>query len=135
MSEGLAGGYPGAPNSYVWVQNNDAADTGKNLDVRAALSVEEMPGKKEDVSWGVFSLMGDDALYVRWNGGGGYGDPLDRDPEAVAADVRGGVISAEAAREVYGTVLAEGGKGIDRDATDALRKSMRAARIAVEAAE
>ena len=43
-----------------------------------------MPGEREPVSWGVFPLMGKDALYVRWNGGGGIGDPLERDPEAVA---------------------------------------------------
>ncbi|WP_320669791.1 hydantoinase B/oxoprolinase family protein [Patulibacter defluvii] len=35
-------------------------------------------------------------------GGGGYGDPRERDREAVAADVRGGVVSPEAARELYG---------------------------------
>ena len=27
MSEGLAGGYPGAPNSYIWVKNNEAGPT------------------------------------------------------------------------------------------------------------
>jgi N-methylhydantoinase B len=134
MSEGLAGGYPGAPNSYVWVHNNQAAGEGSNIDVRASLSIEEMPGEKQDVTWGVFPLMGDDALYVRWNGGGGYGDPLDRDPDAVAGDVRGGVVSADAAREVYGVVLAEAGD-VDPDATATLRETMRKSRISAEAAE
>ena len=135
MSEGLAGGYPGAPNAYVWVQNNEADGEGTNIDIRVCLSVEEMPGEKQDVTWGVFPLMGDDALYVRWNGGGGYGDPLDRDPEAVAADVRGGVVSAEAAREVYGVALTEVGGGVDQDATATLRETMRRSRISAEAAE
>ncbi|MDH3235692.1 MAG: hydantoinase B/oxoprolinase family protein, partial [Alphaproteobacteria bacterium] len=106
---------------------------------RDCLSVEDMPGKKEAVTWGVFPLMGDDALYVRWNGGGGFGDPLDRDAQAVAADVRGGVVSAEAARSVYGVVLTESdagsGTSVDEDATEALRQAMRVSRISAEAAE
>ena len=35
-------------------------------------------------------------------GGGGHGDPRERDPEAVREDVRDGYVSAEQAREVYG---------------------------------
>ena len=37
--------------------------------------------------------------------GGGYGDPLDRDPEKVRWDVREEIISLERAREVYGVIL------------------------------
>ena len=43
-------------------------------------------------------------------GGGGYGDPLERDPEAVRADVREGFVSAERAREGYGVVLGAAGE-------------------------
>ncbi|MCW2996237.1 MAG: hypothetical protein JWQ18_3732, partial [Conexibacter sp.] len=39
------------------------------------------------------------------SGGGGYGDPRTRDPEAVLADVREGWVSARAAREDYAVVL------------------------------
>ncbi|WP_204032465.1 hydantoinase B/oxoprolinase family protein [Sinosporangium siamense] len=46
-------------------------------------------------------------LVARTSGGGGYGDPRDRDPEAVAQDVREGWISRERALEVYGVVVAE----------------------------
>lgn len=38
-------------------------------------------------------------------GGGGYGDPLDRDPERVAEDVRTEMVSPEAALHDYGVVL------------------------------
>ena len=41
-------------------------------------------------------------------GGGGYGDPLGRDPVLVAADAENGLVSVERAREVYGVVLREG---------------------------
>jgi N-methylhydantoinase B len=40
--------------------------------------------------------------------GGGFGEPLDRSPEAVMADIRAGFVSREAAREVYGVVVEEG---------------------------
>jgi N-methylhydantoinase B len=43
-------------------------------------------------------------------GGGGYGDPLERDPERVARDVEGGLVSVERARDVYGVVLKEGAR-------------------------
>lgn len=41
-------------------------------------------------------------LKMRFSGGGGYGDPKQRDPKAVADDVRNGYVSAEAAESLYG---------------------------------
>ncbi|PJE30888.1 N-methylhydantoinase B [Pseudooceanicola antarcticus] len=49
-----------------------------------------------------------DIVHVRTPGGGGYGDPLQRDPEAVAEDVRLGRYTEAAAREAFGVVLAGG---------------------------
>ena len=100
QSEGLGGGYPGGVNDYVWVR---APGEMHNVD-RFAQSLDTIPGDGEPISWGVFPLMGNDALYVRWNGGGGIGDPLDRPAEKVAADVDAGLISEQAASEVYGVV-------------------------------
>jgi N-methylhydantoinase B len=134
MSEGLAGGYPGAPNRYVWVHNDDA-DPKRNLDPSFALSLEEMPGRKEDISWGVFPLMSRDALYVAWNGGGGFGDPLDRDPRQVQSDVACNFVSREAARNVYGVAIDSATGALDLAATKALRAQMRNARIQRSAAE
>lgn len=47
-------------------------------------------------------IPGGDVLYWETPGGGGYGDPKDRDPDAVARDLRMGFISPEAARDIYG---------------------------------
>ena len=61
-------------------------------------------------------------------GGGGYGDPLDRPPEAVLADVVEGWVSAAAATELYGVVLtADDGVGprVDEAATRELRDGRR----------
>jgi N-methylhydantoinase B len=134
MSEGLAGGYPGAPNRYIWV-HNDEVDPKRNVDPSFALSLEEMPGRQEDISWGVFPLMNKDALYVAWNGGGGFGDPLDRDPEQVRTDVACRFISAEAARDVYGVAIGPATGAPDLAATKALRARLRNARIQRSAAE
>ena len=41
---------------------------------------------------------------MTWQAGGGYGDPLTREPDAVARDVREQKVTAEAARAVYGVV-------------------------------
>jgi N-methylhydantoinase B len=58
-------------------------------------------------------------------GGGGYGDPLTRTLDAVAADVRDGWVSVEAARDHYGVVITRGTVPgeveIDQAATEALR--------------
>jgi N-methylhydantoinase B len=67
---------------------------------------------------------------IRSAGGGGYGDPLERDAERVALDVREGYVSTKAACEQYGLVLDMAGR-VDAAATAALRKRLRAARIAL----
>lgn len=120
MSDGLAGGMPGAPNSYVWMKKDGSGN--------GAPAPAGLDGTAEPVSWGVFPLMGEDALYVRWNGGGGFGDPLEREPERVADDVADGVVSAEVARDVYGVTLAADGAA-DLTATQARRRSRIAERI------
>jgi N-methylhydantoinase B len=59
-----------------------------------------------------------------WSGGGGgYGDPFMRDPEAVVRDVAAGLISGERATELYGVVL--DGDAVDEAATARLRGGQR----------
>ena len=60
-----------------------------------------------------------DLFSHRMAGGGGYGDPFEREPERVAADVRDGRVSVAQAREAYGVVLDNG--RIDHAATAARR--------------
>jgi N-methylhydantoinase B len=68
----------------------------------------------------------DDLLhYVTW-GGGGWGDPLERDAEIVAAEVRRGLVSVEGAKD-YGVVLKKDNT-VDSSATEKLRKKMAADR-------
>jgi N-methylhydantoinase B/oxoprolinase/acetone carboxylase alpha subunit len=66
-------------------------------------------------------------VYVhRTAGGGGWGDPLVRAPDAVAADIANEKLSVDAARERYGVVVQQDGM-VDAAATTALRDEMRGA--------
>ena len=71
--------------------------------------------------------LGPARLSLSSTGGGGWGDPLNRDPERVLCDVLDDVASEVAARETYGVVLEAGGKSIDVAATAARRKALRSA--------
>jgi len=68
-----------------------------------------------------------DLLYLNCQGGGGYGDPLHRDADAVAEDVRDGVVSAPSARDIYGVVLDEYGEAKEAE-TEQLREQIRESR-------
>jgi N-methylhydantoinase B len=63
-----------------------------------------------------------DAYKMLSGGGGGFGNPLDRELDKVAEDVREGYVSAEVAREVYKVVLDARGH-VDHDGTSALRQA------------
>jgi N-methylhydantoinase B len=79
---GLAGGLPGAASS--------------NLILRASGTVERLPPMFATV------LQPGDVFHHRMAGGGGWGDPRDRDRDAVLRDVRDEKVSAAAARELHG---------------------------------
>jgi N-methylhydantoinase B len=63
-------------------------------------------------------------VIVRTGGGGGWGDPLERDPERVRADVLEDMVSIDAARTQYGVVLKKD-LALDLAATEALRQRMK----------
>jgi N-methylhydantoinase B len=64
---------------------------------------------------------------VRTGGGGGWGDPLERDPEAVRSDVREELVSREAALAHYGVVLRDD-LTLDQSATHQRRDRLRSGR-------
>ena len=68
------------------------------------------------------ALAASDVFAVRCAGGAGYGNPHERAPSAVLRDVKGGYVSAAAARQLYGVGVAEAEAAIDWDATRALRQ-------------
>ncbi|RIK46051.1 MAG: 5-oxoprolinase [Chloroflexi bacterium] len=93
---GLDGGQPGAAGRNLLIQNGVAQVTSSKLTT--------------------LIHAGDVFDHVQ-AGGGGYGDPLERDPALVAHDVREGRVSPERAREDYGVVLTPGTVEVDAAAT------------------
>jgi N-methylhydantoinase B len=84
--------------------------------------VEVLPAKSR-------ATLGEDDLRVCVvAGGGGFGDPLRREPEAVLRDVAENLISPALARSVYGIAIVAG--GVDADATATARERIRAERLA-----
>jgi N-methylhydantoinase B len=67
-----------------------------------------------------------DAYILRSGGGGGYGSPLDREPEKVERDVRQGYVTKAAAEKLYGLVFRDGTLDVDLVRTQARREEMRA---------
>lgn len=110
---GVAGGMNGGPN--LLIKNRGRTDE-ENLGMFAA-GVVLQPG---------------DHLTFHSNGGGGVGNPLDRNLEMVRADVVDGYLSVDAARDVYGVILKVVdedtlGYEIDEDATRTRREALRRA--------
>jgi N-methylhydantoinase B len=70
-------------------------------------------------------LQRGDRIRVVTSGGGGYGDPLERDLERIAEDLRQGFISAAQAAEDYGLVFREGTGEIDEHATAQRRAALK----------
>lgn len=113
---GANGGMPGARN-YVLVKTANSevekyaiAKTAEGYEVLKCPSVELAKG---------------DLVSIRTGGGGGYGDPLNRDPEAVRQDVINAYVSVESAERDYGVVIDPHTLEIDIKATERLRKQMR----------
>ncbi len=109
---GVCGGGPGATNRF-WVRRD-----GRRVEA------SPLPGKVS-----AFPLEPGDVLLMESSGGGGFGDPLERDPARVAADVGEGYVTAAAAEAIYGVVLRVGAP--DAAATEARRSKLHAARLRV----
>lgn len=79
-------------------------------------------------------MFADYDLYLNYmRGGPGFGDPLDREPQAVADDINGGYVLERLAGDVYGVVVRKGADGlvvVDEPATRAARAQIRKDRIA-----
>lgn len=74
-----------------------------------------------------YAGMADAEVLYQTAGGGGWGDPLERDPQRVANDVIEGYVSEDRARDVYGVVM-KGRAAIDVSATEKRRAELKGAR-------
>jgi N-methylhydantoinase B len=123
-SPGMMGGYPGSVNVYKFKRSTDVFDHLK----RSEIPNDIADVKGEDITLQLrqenFVQKPDDVYAVIWSAAGGFGDPLERDPEKVREDVvEQRSVSAAAAREIYGVVIE--GDRLDLAATRKLRGERR----------
>ena len=105
---GLYGGNPGASSSNTMNPGRDA----RPLDSKLTMT-----------------MYSGEVLRHELAGGGGWGDPLERDPESVLWDVRNELVSVKSARDDYGVIVQSDGWQIDYNATEKLRSDIKRLRI------
>lgn len=127
-SSGMMGGYPAATNAYTFTRNSNILE---------CIRTSTMPEDIAELTGDAVTLQlreenfvqhAADAYAVRWTGGGGFGDPLDRAPEDIDQDLEDYSITPEAARTLYGAVL-NADERVDAVATSENRAAIRAARV------
>jgi N-methylhydantoinase B len=106
---GVAGGMPGTPGVFLVHRGDGTVDQVSNMAAGVVVEAGE-------------------SFEFRCAASGGFGDPLDRDPSAVTADVASGRLTTQEAAEVYGVVIDARGAP-DVVATDGRRAEVRARRL------
>jgi N-methylhydantoinase B len=111
---GVLGGYGGKPSTCFVRRGNEQLWPGG---VTGTGKATRFPLRQQDI------------VYLDKWGGGGYGDPLERDPDLVAEDFREGYISAESAQDIYGVVIRNG--KVDLARTEKQRRKLASERVTV----
>ncbi len=106
---GLYGGYPGKPSANFLNPETE----NRPLESKITMNIENGTVFRHELA-----------------GGGGWGDPLERDVDKVLVDVRNELVSPEAAAADYGVVVDTESWSIDLAATEAQRQVLRARRPA-----
>jgi N-methylhydantoinase B len=123
---GIFGGLPGVENDRIWLRESNVRElmAAGRVPRFVELEGEDVPTRGRH---GVMHLGPRDVVHKTHQAGGGWGDPLDRPPEDVQADLEFGAVSPEMARALYGAVLDAAGR-VDPAATAAHRDALRADR-------
>jgi N-methylhydantoinase B len=124
MSHGIFGGYPGCHTGYSTFRNANVAQWPDSWEATRS-------EVREDKQWGSQEIKPGDIEYLRLTAGGGYGDPLDREPELVMRDVLGRMVTETCARDIYGVIVDVAAQRVDSAATKSKRIGLRAARLGV----
>ncbi len=127
-SRGMAGGYPGGSAVFALKQNSDIYQSFEKGIMPGELS--ELKGEAALLPPAYLGKLAKGDVWARQNsGGGGFGDPLLRDPDLVLQDIRGHLVSAGAAAEYYGVVLTRDKKPrVDGAGTASRRRQIRETR-------
>jgi N-methylhydantoinase B len=128
-STGMMGGYPGTTNIYRFLRGSD---------IRARLARQEMVEDIDEITGERVTLqlrqenfeqLPDDVYAVVWTAAGGFGDPMDRDPNLVFEDWCNGAVTSAAARHIYGVVIDVAARRLDERETAGLREATRRGRV------
>ena len=114
---GLFGGYSGSPNGIKVIRGEEVFDLG------GAPHWGKVTG---------FPIHRGDLIRMEMSGGGGYGDPLEREPARVSQETAQRLLTVAEARAFYGVVLETDTLAVDEDATRDERERLRALRLYLE---
>jgi N-methylhydantoinase B len=121
-SPGLCGGLPSTTNQFAILRGSHVRERFANGEMPAELV--DIEGRLEVYGAYAATSMTDHDVYRAVSmGGGGYGDPIERDPARVLDDVERLLVSTEWAARIYGVVVRDG--RIDEDATGVRREAIR----------
>ena len=124
-SIGVAGGYPSNTNQFVIKRGTNIHDLlGSGV---VPDDLDDLDGELEIFTDSIVktSQGRDDVHRYVAMGGGGYLDPLDREPDRVLADYIVGAVTAAHANDVYGVVLDTDEVSVDMAATELRRRAVR----------
>lgn len=126
-SAGIAGGLPSCTNQFVLKRDSNIHALLKRGKLPQEL--DEVKGKLEVATGITPTYQGkDDVYHCIGMGGGGYGDPLDRDPALVLRDVINGLVTPERAAKTYGVVVRSNPWRADDTRTRKQREAIRTER-------
>jgi N-methylhydantoinase B/oxoprolinase/acetone carboxylase alpha subunit len=134
---GLFGGYSGSANPRIVIHDSNVKELFARSDPAVPTGVRELVNRRAIAGRYEFRSPDsrsepygpNDILVLTRGSGGGYGDVLERDPEAVREDFESGIISADVAARIYHVIFDEHGD-IDVAATTAARAEARRERLA-----
>lgn len=138
LGQPLFGGYASAPSPGISVEKADLLERMQRGDRELVLDHHTLFEQKGIAGDWKYELMArqprfyseGDLLFGFSGGGPGYGDPLERDPESVAEDLKKNIISEWTAEHVYKVSYDAEDRSVDLEKTEAMRKAERKARLA-----
>jgi N-methylhydantoinase B len=128
-STGMMGGYPGTTNAYRFVRNSDVGKRHASLDMIE--DIGELAGEEVTLQLRQegFEQTPNDVYAVLWSAAGGFGDPMDRDPQLVLDDWLNDAVTLASAQEIYGVTIDVATDLVDDKRTAQARSGCRRQRV------